>query len=106
MKALAVEPIVGKRVLFRPGHVAIRLDEPHHRAYHRLYGLSFPLPDVPALDDQCFDGRSMNVTRPQLAALNRAFATLDGHAAPLMRGAFGDQEQTLTRQFKKTQFLS
>ncbi len=106
MNASAVEPIIGKRVLFPPGHVAIRLDERHRRAYRRLYGLFFPLADAPTLKDDAFDGRSIHVTRTQLAALNRLFATLDRSATPRRRDAFGGQEESLIHQFREMQFLS
>ena len=103
---MEVEPITGKRVLFPPGRVAIRLDEGHRRAYRRLYGLLFPLAGVPALNDHDFDGRALKLTRRELAALNLAFASLEHHASPGVRSAFGDQEQALTKHFKEMEFLS
>jgi hypothetical protein len=103
---LAVEPIVGKPERFRPGHVAIRLYERDRRAYRRLYGLVFPLADVPALKDGDFDGRVLTLTRPELQALNHALASLDRQGVPKMRGASEDQEQALTGHSKKMQFLS
>ena len=106
MNRADIEPIKGKRVLFSPRHVAIRLDEAHRRAYRRLFGLLFPLADVPALKDHDFDGRSIKVTRPQLAALNRAFGSLNHAARPGMHDAFDGQERALTNTSKRIQFLS
>jgi len=106
VNAIEVEPISGKQVFFPPGRVAIRLDEGHRRAYNRLYGLFFPLAGVPALKDDDFDGHALKFTRRQLAALNRAFASLGQKAEPGVHGAFGEQEHALTERSKEMQFLS
>lgn len=106
MNALEIEPIIGKRILFPPSQLAIRLDEGHRRAYRRLSGLVFPLAGVPALKDHDFDGRSLKLTRRQLATLNRAFSSLNRPAEPGMQGAFEEQEQWLSDHFKEMQLLS
>lgn len=99
-----IPPIVGKRIFFPPGHVAICLDDGHRRAYLRLYGLSWPLPGVPELKDRDFDGRTIKLTRSQLAALNLAFLSPRDHARTGRRSAFEAQEQFLTKHFKEMQF--
>jgi hypothetical protein len=106
MKPMTVEPIVGRGVLFPPGHVRIALSAQHRRAYLLLYGLSFPLADVPALKDRDFDGRSITMSRPQLAALNRNFADLAGELDLGPPGASRDQQRLLTKRFRELQFLS
>ena len=106
MTAMTMEPIVGRRVLFPPGQVRITLTPEHLRAYLRLYGLSFPLSDVPALKDHDFDGRSITMTRPQLAALNGKFRELSVPSGQESPGAFGQQERQLAQTSKRMQFLS
>ena len=104
--AQTVEPITGKPLFLRPGSTRVRLGEEHRRAYRRLYGLQFPLAGVPALKDHDFDGRSITVTTSQLAALNRAFASLHRQAESGARNSFGGQERFLTEHFQEMQFLS
>ena len=106
MNRADVAPITGTPARFRRGHISVRLDDAHGRAYRRLYGLVFPLAGVPALKPHDFDGRSITLSRGQLDALNRAFATLNHRAASGIQGAAGDQEQFLTQHFKEMQFLS
>ena len=106
MNGVEVEPITGKRVFLPPGRVAIRLDERYRRAYHRLFGLYFPLAGVPELRDDDFDGHALKFTRRQLAALNHAFASLDRREEPGLRRAFGGQEHSLTERSREMQFLS
>lgn len=106
MKPMTVDPIVGESVRFRPGHVRITLTKQDRKAYLLLYGDNFPLADVPALNDRDFDGRSMVMSRPQLAALNRKFAALADEPGPRSPGAFGNQERLLTKRFRELQFLS
>lgn len=106
MKPMTVEPIIGRGVLFPPGHVSITLNADHRRAYLLLYGSAFPLGDVPALKDHDFDGRSIKMSRPQLAALNRRFRALQEEADPGPPGAFRDQERFLSKHFKEMQSLS
>ena len=103
---VAVEPIVGKPALFPPGHVTIQLGPQHRRAYLRLWGLSFPLSGVPALKDRDFDGRRIKLTQPQLAALNRAFASLRARSRPETGSAFEAQEQSSRSTSREMQFLS
>ena len=100
------KPIDAGRPLFlRRGSTRIRLDEEHRRAYRRLYGLLFPLAGVPALSDQDFDGREVTMTKAQLAALNRAFASLNSVVSPI-HNSFEGQERFLTEHFQELQFLS
>ena len=106
MRPIALDPIVGQNVRFPPGHVAIRLNADHRRAYLRLYGNYFPLADVPALKDRDFDGRSVRMSRSQLAALNRRFRALVDEADAGPPGGFRDQEQSLEKHFKQMQSLS
>ena len=106
VKPITVDPIIGHSVRFPPGHVSITLSAEHRRAYLRLYGTYFPLADMPALKDRDFDGRSIKMSRPQLAALNRRFRALADEADPGPPGAFRDQEQSLAKHFKEMQFLS
>ena len=106
MKPIALDPIVGESVRFPPGHVAIKLNADHRRAYLRLYGNYFPLADVPALKDRDFDGRAVKMSKSQLAALNRRFQALADEAHPGPPGAFSEQEQSLEKHFKEMQFLS
>ena len=106
MNQIEVSPITGMPARFRRGHVSVRLDDAHRHAYRRLYGLAFPLVDVPALEHRDFDGRSITLSRTQLGALNRAFATLNHDAMTHARDAAGDQELLLTQHFKEMQFLS
>lgn len=106
MKPITVDPIVGQSGRFPPGHVAITLNAEHRRAYLRLYGTSFPLADVPALKDNDFDGRSIKMSRPQLAALNRRFRALADVPDPGPAGVYRNQGQALAKHFKEMQFLS
>ena len=106
MKPLTVTPIVGRRVLFPPGWVSISLTHEHRQAYLLLYGLSFPLADVPPLKDHDFDGLPVKMRRRQLAALNREFRSLQSAAPSGSVGPFQAQEGGLTKHFKEMQFLS
>ena len=72
----------------------------------RLYGTYFPLTDVPALKDDDLDGRSVRMSKRQLAALNRRFLALADVADPGPPGTFRDQEQSLEKNAKAMQFLS
>jgi hypothetical protein len=104
---MTIEPITGTPARFPPGHVAIRLDEGHRQAYRRLYGAyETNLSGMPVLRERDFDGRSVKVTRVQLAALNAAFASLDAATDGAVSSPFEAQERGRTRLFKKTQFLS
>ncbi len=100
------EPMVGTPLRFPPGRVAVRLDEGHRLAYRRLYQhYQSVLAGLPVLRDRDFDGRAVRMTARELAALNQAFAGLEGPAsAP--HDAFQAQEQVRTRLFKRLQFLS
>jgi hypothetical protein len=106
MKQMTVDPIIGHSVRFPPGQVRITLNADHRRAYLRLFGAYFPLTDVPALKDDDFDGRSIRMSKPELAALNRRFLTLADVAEPGPPGVFRDQEQSLEKNAKAMQFLS
>ena len=106
MIPIGLDPIVGEGVRFPPGHVTIKLNADHRRAYRRLYGNYFPLADVPALKDRDFDGRSVKMSRRQLAALNRRFRALSEGADAGPPGAFRAQEQSLEKHFSEMQFLS
>lgn len=102
-----IEPVSGKRLRFPPGHVEIRLNEDHERAYRALYARYRTVIDgLPVLRERDFDGRPVKVTRAQLDALNRAFASLGEVAKPRTATAFAQQEQTKNRLFKKLQYLS
>ena len=104
LNPVEIPPIVGKRIFVPPGRVAICLDDGDRRAYLRLYGLSWPLPGVPELKDRDFDGRTIKLTRSQLAALYLALVSLLDHARTGRRSAFEAQEQFLTKHFKEMQF--
>jgi hypothetical protein len=106
MKPITADSIVGHSVLFPPGQVSITLNQEHRRAYLRLYGATFPLANIPALKDHDFNGRSIKMSRPQLAVLNRRFLALKEEADPGPPGAFRDQERSLTKHFREMQFLS
>lgn len=106
MNSLPVPTITGRRVLFPPGHVRVTLNAEHRRGYLGLYALAFPLADVPALKDRDFDGRSITMTRPQLAALNSRLRARTQVAVPAATSAFGRQDQQFASHFKKMQFLS
>lgn len=104
------EPVQGGRVLFPPGYVTIRLDDRQRRAYHRIYnryGTTLLL-DIPALRGRDLDeGRPLKVTRKQFEALNRALADTCCDGQP--KGdemAFGQQERSKTRLFKRLLHLS
>ena len=101
-----MDQIEGRPVRFPPGRVAIRLTPEHRLAYRRLYArYQTILEGLPVLRDRDFDGRDVKVTPAQLAALNRAFASLgeDGNAP---RTVFEAQHDQKTRLFKRTQYLS
>ena len=104
--AQELAPIGGNPIFLRPGSTRIRLNEEHRHAYRRLYGLVFPLAGVPALRDRDFDGRAMTVSKAQLEALNRAFASLDRYGHARAHNAFEGQERLLTERFQEMQFLS
>ena len=106
MNSVTVPTITGRRLPFPPGHVRVTLNEEHRRGYLRLYALAFPLADVPALKDRDFDGRSITMTRSQLAALNSKLRALSSVASPVPTSAYGRQDHDLSRHFKKMQFLS
>lgn len=106
MKPIEVAPIVGNSVLFPPGYVSITLTPEHRNAYGRLYGLTFPLADVPELKDRDFDGHTIKMRRRQLAALNSKFRALHDDQPSGPPGPFRDQEHELTQRSKEMQFLS
>ncbi len=101
-----IEPITGKALRFPPGRVEIKLDAPHRSAYRALYARyqSYNA-GLPVLRERDFDGRSVKVTQQELDALNAAFASL---SVTSERGesAFGGQESTKTKLYKRTQYLS
>jgi hypothetical protein len=104
--AATVSPIIGRPVWFPRGYVSITLNAEHRREYRRLYGMYFPLPDVPALKDRDFEGRSIKVRKSQLAALNRRLLTLIDDANTDPPSAFRDQEESLTKNAHEILFLS
>jgi hypothetical protein len=104
---MQLEPVAGKPLRFPPGHVAIRLDERHRSAYRRLYARYRTIIDgLPVLRDRDFDGRALKVTKAQLEALNRAFATIDAGAPKQTGSVFEAQEAGRTGLFKRLQYLS
>jgi hypothetical protein len=103
---MQVQPIEGKPVRFPPGKVEIRLDESHRNAYKGLYGsYQTILGGLPVFREQDFDGRPVKVSPKELEALNKAFANL-GKDADGASSAFGAQESSRTRLFKRLQHLS
>lgn len=99
-------PISGRAIWFRPGHVKVTLNAEHRRAYLRLYGMYFPLSDVPSLKDHDFDGRAIRMTRRQLATLNRNFRDLNSTTDTIPVSPFREQEDALTTASHEMQFLS
>jgi hypothetical protein len=101
-----VSPVSGRAIWYRPGHVKVTLNAEHRRAYLRLYGMYFPLSDVPALKDHDFDGRAIRMTRRQLAALNRNLQDLSSTTDTNPVSPFREQEDALTTASHEMQFLS
>ena len=104
--AATVSPIIGRPVWFPRGYVSITLNAEHRREYRRLYGMYFPLPDVPALKDRDFDGRSITMSARELASLNHLFHDLAYVSDAGPPGTFRDQERSLTKTSGQAQFLS
>lgn len=91
---------------FPPGRVAISLDAAHRSAYRALYARYRTVTgSLPVFRERDFDGRKLLVTRPELDALNRAFASLSAvpSGPPTV---FEGQERSRKRLAKKTQYLS
>lgn len=104
---MAYAPIQGKPVRFPPGRVDIRLTPAHRSGYRTLYGrYQSILSDLPVLRERDFDGRSVQVTATQLAALNGAFAQLAEPQAGHPVSVFESQEAARSRLFKRLQYLS
>ena len=103
---MPLAPLIGKSVRIPPGRVEVHLNAEHRAAYRVSYARYGSILDgLPTLRDRDFDGRAVKVTRDQLEALNRAFASLDP-PAETASGAFDAQESQKTRLFKRLQFLS
>ena len=90
-----------------PGHVTVRLDLRHKRAYKALYArYGTVLTGLPVLRERDFDGRAVKLTMRALDALNMAFAGQTDGPAGSTGGAFAAQERARARLFKKLQYLS
>ena len=102
------EPLVGTPVRFPPGHVAVRLDDGHRRAYREIYATyRSNFTDLPVIRDRDLDGgRPVKLSRRALNALNRAFASFAGPPGSRTGSAFEAQERDRSDLFRRTQFLS
>lgn len=90
-----------------PGRVQIRLTQEHRNAYRGLYAhYQSILAGLPVLRDRDFGGRPVTVKPAQLAALNRALATLSEPPKGLIGSAYASQEAARSRLFKRLQYLS
>ena len=104
---MSVEPIVGKPVRFPPGKVEVRLNDAQRMAYKRLYDrYRTNLDGLPVLRDRDLDGRPVKMTQAELDALNAALASLGAPPSNRTGSAFGAQEATKARLFKRIQYLS
>ena len=74
-----------------------------YRELYARYGTY--LEGLAVLREADFDGRPVKVTRAELEALNRAFTSLS-EPAPRSDSAYGAQEASRTRLFKRLQYLS
>lgn len=104
---MELEPLVGVPARFPPGHVTVRFDAGHRRAYREIYATyRSNFADLPVIRDRDFDGRPMKLTRRSLNALNRAFASFAGTPDSRTGSAFEAQERDRSDLFRRTQFLS
>ena len=96
-----------KPVRFPPGRVEIRLNPKHRSAYRARYArYQSILAGLPVLRERDFDGRPVKVTANELEALRRAFAGPSEPGAHRQGTAFGSQEASKERLFKRLQYLS
>lgn len=104
---MEVSPIEAKSGGLRPGHVTVRLDAEHRRAYEVLYAQYRTIFDsLPVLRERDFDGRPVTMTKTQFEALEQAFASLAAPEPAASDSPFAGQEQAKQRLFKRLQFLS
>ena len=105
--AMELPPIEAKSGGLRPGRVSVQLGPEHRRGYELLYGQYRTIFDsLPVLRERDFGGRPISMTRAQLEALNRAFASLAGPEEPAAASPFEAQDRTKRRLFKRLQYLS
>lgn len=98
--------MTARAVRFPPGRASVRLGPEHRQVYRSLYARYRTLLDgLPVLRDRDFDGRTVQMTKAEFAALDRAFA-VDAEPEPREDGAFASQERAKSRLFKKVQYLS
>jgi hypothetical protein len=103
---MEIQPVTARPVRFPPGRVSVYLDESHRLAYKWLYARYRTLvDDLPVLRERDFGGKPVMMTRAQLEALNRGFASLND-AGPPNLSVFDRQEQSKSRMSKKVQYLS
>jgi hypothetical protein len=106
-RTMQVEPVEGKPLRFPPGRVRVHLTGQHRSAYRRLYASYCTiLEGLPVLRDRDFDGRAVQLTRAELDALNRAFASLADPPSRDTGTPFETQELSRTTLFKRLQYLS